>query len=316
MSSGKPILVVENLVKRFNHTAAVDGVSFEVSEGEVFGFLGPNGAGKSTTISMIAGLLRPSSGRILVDGHDLAAEPMAAREVLGYIPQDIALYPNLSALENLVFWGQMYGLGGPELRRRAWKVLSIVGLADRAKERVGTFSGGMKRRINIGCGLMHNPKLVLMDEPTVGIDPQSRNNILETVKELNAAGLTVIYTSHYMEEVEFLCDRLAIMDHGKVIASGSIGQIRRLAGDDDELTIKVDEKVPAPVLELIHSFQGVREVTDPDHTVRILAGSGRTVLAHAITAIAAAGVNVRSVSVREPDLESVFLHLTGKALRD
>ncbi len=215
------MLVIDHITKSFGKKEIIKNVSFEVKKGETFGLLGPNGAGKSTTISMICGLISYDSGDIKVGGKSVKEYPLEAKKKIGIVPQDIALYPTLSAKENLVFWGKMYGLNGKIAKERAEEVLAYVGLQDRGKDKIETFSGGMKRRINIGATLMHEPELLIMDEPTVGIDPQSRNHILETVKKLNEKGMTVIYTSHYMEEVEYLCERIAIVDHGKVIALGT-----------------------------------------------------------------------------------------------
>ena len=231
------IVQVNDLVKRFGDVTAVDGVSFEIAEGEIFGLLGPNGAGKTTTISAISCLLDPDSGEVLVDGRSTRRDSVAVRRALGVVPQEIALYPTLTAAENLRFWARMYGLSGKGLSDAVDYGLSMAGLEDKAKKRVETFSGGMKRRINIAAGVLHRPKVLLMDEPTVGIDPQSRNHILGTVRDLNADGMTVLYTSHYMDEVEALCDRIAIVDHGKVIASGTIEELRSLVGDEDVVRV-------------------------------------------------------------------------------
>jgi len=310
------MLKVQNLVKRFGQNLAVRGVSFEVEKGETFGLLGPNGAGKSTTISMICGLLTPNEGRIWVSGFDVAENPDAARKVMGVVPQDISLYPTLSARENLNFWGTMYGLGGVELRKRVDEALEIVSLTDRQKERIETYSGGMKRRINIAAALLHQPQLLIMDEPTVGIDPQSRNNILETVKLLNAEkGMTVVYTSHYMEEVEYLCRRLAIIDHGQVIAQGSLDQVRKIAGEETAVRLKVtnpDERLA----DLLRQVSGVAQVRLEQDAVVALVKDAAEALSPLMSAVNHTGRKVLGVQVEEPNLESVFLHLTGRALRD
>jgi len=329
------IVTVTDLVKRFGDHAAVDGVSFDIREGEVFGLLGPNGAGKTTTISMISCLLAPSSGTVIVDGASVTAEPRKVKCALGVVPQEIALYPTLTALENLMFWGRMYGLGGKLLEERVVEALETAGLADRAKERIETYSGGMKRRINIAAGIMHHPRVLLMDEPTVGIDPQSRNHILETVKELNRRGMTVLYTSHYMEEVEFLCDRVGIVDHGRLIALGTIEELKRLVGDENVISVRLAE-LPDGVLEAIRAFPLVDSVstaaagdaaepkegedaTAPDGegvTIEVLSKDSGTVIADVVGALGRSGARILAVDVREPNLESVFLHLTGKSLRD
>ena len=309
------IVEAKNLRKVFDGQAAVDNLSFEVREGEIFGLLGPNGAGKSTTISMLSCLLGPTSGEASIDGKSVAKQPMAVKKVLGVIPQEIALYPTLTARENLHFWARMYGLSSSETKKKAEEILKIVELTDRASDRIETYSGGMKRRINIAAGLLHNPKVLLMDEPTVGIDPQSRNHILETVKKLNQDGLTVIYTSHYMEEVEFLCDRIAIMDGGKIIAQGTKDELRLLIGDKDIIRAKVSnadqEKISA-----LKNLKEVEGATLKDEAVDVISSHGRKALPEVISFLIDKGVEIHSIEIQEPDLESVFLHLTGKTLRD
>jgi ABC-2 type transport system ATP-binding protein len=309
------VVDVRSLVKRFGDLVAVDDVSFAIEEGEMFGLLGPNGAGKTTTISMISCLLDPTSGEVVVDGHPIAGEAAAVKRALGVVPQEIALYPTLSAAENLMFWGRMYGLSGAALKTAVDEALELAGLADRAKERIEKYSGGMKRRINIAAGILHRPKVLLMDEPTVGIDPQSRNHILETVKQLNASGMTVLYTSHYMEEVEFLCDRIAIMDHGKIIAAGTLNELRNIVGSQDVVDIKVSD-VSDAVLERVRGIGGVTQADRSDGAMRVLTTSSGSILGQLVQALESEGAHVTSVSVTEPDLESVFLHLTGKSLRD
>ena len=309
------IVRVAGLTKRYGDLTAVDGVSFEVREGEIFGLLGPNGAGKTTTISMVSCLLEPSGGDVEVDGHSVRTDPGGVKRVLGVVPQEIALYPTLTAIENLRFWGRMYGLSGALLKERVAEALELAGLADRAKDRIEKYSGGMKRRINIAAGVLHHPKLLLMDEPTVGIDPQSRNHIPETVARLNAEGMTVVYTSHYMEEVEHLCDRVAIVDHGKVVACGTKEELRGLVGDMDVVTIAVDESTEA-ALESVRAVAGVERVERADGSLQVLSRDGGRVLASVLGALADAGARVHSVDVQAPDLESVFLHLTGTSLRD
>ncbi len=310
------MLAVRNLVKRFDKKEAVRGLSFSVSKGEAFGLLGPNGAGKSTTISMICGLLTPTEGEITVNGVDVARQTMKVKQMMGIVPQDIALYPTLSARENLLFWGQMYGLTGKELNTRVDEALEIVSLTDRQKDRIETYSGGMKRRINIAASLLHRPELLIMDEPTVGIDPQSRNNILETVKRLNGEmGMTVVYTSHYMEEVEYLCERVGIIDHGKLIALGSLSEVRRLAGGGSTIRLRVanpDEALAAAV----GALPGIRQAQLQDGAIVALVTEAGDTLAPMLTAVTGTGKKVLGVEIEEPNLESVFLHLTGRALRD
>jgi len=309
------ILEVKNLSKSFKDKKAVDQISFGVKEGEAYGLLGPNGAGKSTTIGMIFGLLKPTTGEVVVNGFPLIKQPEQAKSCMGYVPQEIALYPELTATENLTYWGRMYGLGGAKLAQRVAEVLQIVGLSDRAKSTIETFSGGMKRRVNIAAALLHEPKVLIMDEPTVGVDPQSRNHILETVKKLNAAGLTIVYTSHYMEEVEFLCTRIGIIDHGKIIAEGTVPELRRIVGEVATLVLQVSS-LPEGLLATLHGLSELNTVAATLEGLQITAGDAAQALAAVTQVLADYRVKLRSVDIKEANLEAVFLHLTGRALRD
>ena len=311
-----PIVNVTDLVKRFGDVTAVDGVSFSIAAGSIFGLLGPNGAGKTTIISMISCLLAPDGGDVTVDGHSVRTDSSRVRRVLGVVPQEIALYPTLTAAENLRFWGRMYGLGGRKLADAVDYGLKMAGLEEQANKRIETFSGGMKRRINIAAGILHRPKLLLMDEPTVGIDPQSRNHILDTVRELNREGMTVLYTTHYMEEVEVLCDRIGIVDHGRVIALGSLEELRALVGDEDRIHIELGDDRREAVRAAVSAVEGVSRAELAESTLEVLTPEAARVLGGVVAAIAQAGGSVRTVEVVEPNLESVFLHLTGRALRD
>lgn len=311
------VLKVKQLTKRFKDFEAVKNVSFSVQKGESFGLLGPNGAGKTTTIQMITGLFPPSSGSIEIAGIDMVRQPKRGQGLLGIVPQEIALYQTMSARENLSFWGRMYGLSGDHLQKRINDVLEIIGLADRAKEKVETFSGGMKRRVNIGAAILHNPELLIMDEPTVGIDPQSRSHILETVKKLNGEGMTVIYTSHYMEEVEYLCEKIGIMDQGEFIASGTISQLRETIGDRSRIVMNFSGAVE---LERIKSIL-TSEISEKDllmnqNELAIFHKEPQKILSELIQSVTGAGFQIASVEIVEPNLESVFLHLTGRSLRD
>jgi ABC-2 type transport system ATP-binding protein len=306
---------VQNLQKCFGEFAAVKGVSFDVQQGEIFSLLGPNGAGKSTTISMLSCLLAPSGGEAYVMGHSIRKDPQAVKAAIGVVPQDIALYPDLSARENLTFWGKMYGLRGSTLTKRVDEVLEIIRLTDRQKDPVDKFSGGMKRRVNIGAALMHKPAVIIMDEPTVGIDPQSRRHILDNIKELNSQGMTVLYTTHYMEEAQELSDHIAIMDQGQVIACGTHADLVRIVGEMDRinLTIQGDSE---NVIAGWQGTEGVHRVFAEDGHLTILAEDSNLVLPHLFEAATRSKVRITSVDIQEPNLEAVFLHLTGKALRD
>ncbi|MEC1753225.1 ABC transporter ATP-binding protein [Bacillus mojavensis] len=311
------MLQAENIKKAYGKKTIVKGISFSLKKGESFGLLGPNGAGKSTTISMISGLVPLDGGEITVGGYVIGKDTNKAKQKIGIVPQEIALYPTLTAQENLVFWGKMYGLTHGEAKKRSAEVLEYVGLTERAKEKIETFSGGMKRRINIGAALMHKPELLIMDEPTVGIDPQSRNHILETVKQLNETGMTVIYTSHYMEEVEYLCDRIGIIDQGEMIAIGTKTDLcSRLGGDTIiQMTIsRTDEGFLSAVRSLAH----VNDVTvsESELKIEVAAAHHETVVTSLLTEAAAHQTNLLSLQVQEPNLERLFLNLTGRTLRD
>ncbi len=306
---------VEGLQKSFGSQQAVRGVSFQAQAGEVLSLLGPNGAGKSTTISMLSGLLLPDAGEARLNGHSIRTEPEAAKAALGVVPQDIALYPDLSARENLDFWGKMYGLRGSALKQRVDEVLNVIGLSDRQKDRVGTFSGGMKRRVNIGAALLHHPKIIIMDEPTVGIDPQSRRHILDNVKDLNRQGMTVLYTTHYMEEAAELSHHVAIMDQGRVIAYGTHDELIRMVGQ----ATRVDVTLTGATETLLADWrkvEGVSQAASENGSATVLCDDSNRVLPHLFETAAHHNARITAVNIQEPNLEAVFLHLTGKALRD
>src|SRR5512145_2228221 len=268
---------VQDLRKSFGENHAVQGVNFEVKQGEIFSLLGPNGAGKTTTISMLSCLLRPDGGDARIMGHSISTEAMGVKSVLGVVPQEIALYEDLIARENLTFWGKMYGLRGKALKSRVDEVLDVIGLRDRAGDRVGKYSGGMKRRVNIGVALLHKPKVIYMDEPTVGIDPQSRRSILDSVVVLKNQGMTVLYTTHYMEEAQELSDHIAIMDHGKLIALGTHEELVKIVGEQDRITLTINAE-SARVVEAWHAVHGVQHVDAGDGTISLLADDSNHVL--------------------------------------
>ena len=314
MRNGEAIKV-RNLHKDYGKVHAVRGIDFDVHIGEIFSLLGPNGAGKTTTINMLSCLLEPTDGDAWVMGHSIRSESMAVKRAIGVVPQEVALYPDLSARENLNFWGKMYGLRGAALRQRVDEVLETIGLTERQKGRVDKFSGGMKRRLNIGIGLLPQPQILFLDEPTVGIDPQSRRSILDQVKEFNQAGMTILYTTHYMEEAQELSDHIAIIDHGELIAYGTHEELVKIVGELDriELTIGVES---AAIRDRWQAVEGVHQVSADDHKITLLVDDSNVVLPHLFEAALEAGVRITGVDIQEPNLESVFLHLTGHALRD
>ncbi|PKO00314.1 MAG: export ABC transporter ATP-binding protein [Chloroflexi bacterium HGW-Chloroflexi-4] len=319
----QPALLVQNLHKTFRNghsLKAVDGVSFEVNPGEIFSLLGPNGAGKTTTISMLSALLKPDNSAtgtsdIRIMGRSLITEPLAAKALIGVVPQDIALYQDLSARENLVFWAKMYGLKGAQIKTRVAEVLDLIGLTDRANERISKYSGGMKRRVNIGVALLHQPKVIYMDEPTVGIDPQSRRSILDGVIALKNQGMTVLYTTHYMEEAQELSDRIAIMDHGKIIANDSHENLIHLVGQKTRISLSINAE-PETMVEPWKNCKGVSTLAVDESKINLLVDDSNLVLPRLFEAAAAKAIRITSVEIQEPNLETVFLHLTGRALRD
>ncbi len=309
---------VNNLQKTFKNghaIQAVAGASFSVLAGEIFSLLGPNGAGKTTTLSMLSCLLRPDGGDALVMGHSIRREPMAVKATLGVVPQEIALYADLSGRENLLFWGRMCNLKGRALQQRVDEVLEVIGLTDRQNDRVGKYSGGMKRRVNIGAALLHRPQVIYMDEPTVGIDPQSRRSILDGVLALKKQGATVLYTTHYMEEAEELSDHIAIMDHGRIIAGGTHNELVKIVGEQDRVTLTINRE-SSSVIAAWQALPGVARVTADDGHLTLLVEDANRVLPRLFEAAQASQVRITSIDIREPNLEAVFLQLTGRALRD
>jgi ABC-2 type transport system ATP-binding protein len=309
------VLECVDLCKRFGEVEAVRGVSFRIAAGETYGLLGPNGAGKTTTISMICGLLEPDSGGVSVAGRPLTTRSVAAKAAIGYVPQELAIYPDLSARENLTFFARLYGLPRDVAARRVDEVLAVIGLADRAREQTKNFSGGMQRRLNIGIGLLHRPRLLILDEPTVGVDPQSRNVILESVERLSDEGMAVLYTTHYMEEAERLCDRIGIVDLGELRAEGTRAELVALVGEHDRVSLEGLGDLDAAA-QACRALGAVQTASVEDAGVQLIVDGARTLLPELLRTVADSGVAVSSVDVNEPDLEAVFLHLTGKGLRD
>ncbi len=311
------IVEVNQLVKHYpgREQPAVNGVSFAIQRGEIFGFLGPNGAGKTTTISMLSGLLKPTRGSATIAGFDLARQPNEIKRRIGLVPQDLALYATLSARDNLLFYGRIYGLKGRHLSQRVDEALKLVGLYDRRKDAVEKYSGGMKRRANIAAGLLHEPEILFLDEPTVGIDPQSRNFIFDNVEALNRQGVTVLYTTHYMEEAERLCHRVAIIDQGRIVALDTPRVLQDALGGG-LIVIGLPDGAPDSLESDLRALPGVRDANRFDHQIKVKAYRTQQTLPDVINVFNRLDVNVQSLEILEPNLESVFLELTGKRLRD
>lgn len=310
------MLETKQLRKTFKSSVAVENVSLYLEEGESVGLLGPNGAGKSTTISMMSTLLPPTSGEVRYNGKDVLKHPEILRDILGVVPQEIALYTELSAYENMKFFGKLYGLRGKKLEKRIEEVLDLIGLTDRKKDSIETYSGGMKRRINIGVTLLHEPQILIMDEPTVGIDPQSRNYILDMIRELNQKmNITILYTSHYMEEVEKLCDRVYIMDHGDIIASGTTAELKAILANEE--TLYIDVLTVSPELEeKLNDHPSVQRVVESENGYKVIATKGDDLLSDVFDMAKNVRTKITGVYIQTPTLEDVFLHLTGRKLRD
>ena len=327
----EPILIAHDLRKTFGDNEAVKGISFNILPGEIFSLLGPNGAGKSTTINMLSCLIEPTGGAAEIAGHSLLTDSLGVRRAIGVVPQEIALYDSLTARQNLEFWGRLYDMSGKELTARIDEVLETVGLSDRAKDKIKTYSGGMKRRINIAAGLLHKPQLLFMDEPTVGIDPQSRRRILDMVRELRDRGMTVLYTTHYMEEAEELSDRIGIIDKGRLIALGTQAELTKVVGEQETLRLHLSEEAAVAMaavagsgngpaadgrVELFAGLPGVIGAATVDHQIVVNVADAGEALPGVVGRANEAGLHVRAVEIQEPNLEAVFLHLTGRGLRD
>jgi ABC-2 type transport system ATP-binding protein len=306
-------LSIKNIKKKYGELLAVNDVSFEIKKGEIMGLLGPNGAGKSTTISMISTLFKPDEGDIRIDEKSIVEHPREIQKILGVVPQEIALYEEFTGYENLKFWGTAYNLNGKELKNQIERVSEIIGIKDRLKDKVKEYSGGMKRRINIGAALLHEPEILILDEPTVGIDPQSRNHILEAIKDLNEKGMTVIYTTHYMEEVEAICSTINIMDEGKIIASGTKEELYNILSNRERIDIVFNELISNDLINGLESLNFIDEIIKEDKKLEIITNESIK-LSDLIKKLN--GSDILSIDIKKPNLESVFLHLTGKELRD
>lgn len=309
------IVKIVDLMKKFGDNVAVDNISLEIEEGEIYGLLGPNGAGKSTIINIICGLISKDRGKVEILGRDIQKDPNFAKRNIGIVPQDIAIYEDLTAYENIKFFAGLYGLRGSLLKERVEEALEFVGLTDNAKSRTGDFSGGMKRRLNIACAIAHRPKLIIMDEPTVGIDPQSRNHILQSVRKLNEMGCTIIYTSHYMEEVEEISSRIGIIDHGKVIAEGTNEELKAIVTNTNSVWITAD-LVNRINSEQLKAIKGVTNVEIEENLIKVHSSADINNLDKLILYFTESLVSIKSIESKTPNLESVFLTLTGRKLRD
>lgn len=306
-----PAVEIRSLHKHFGQTVALDDLSFQIEQGELFGLLGPNGAGKTTLLSIISCLLSPSAGDVHVLGHSVRTGAKELRRQIGIVPQEIALYGELTARENLAFFGRLYGLSGPALTRRSDAILEAVGLTDRADSRVATFSGGMKRRLNLGAALVHEPRILLLDEPTTGVDPHSRNHIFEEVRRLNAAGITVVYTSHYMEEVQGLCQRLAILDRGRLIACAALADL--LQQIDGVIRFRVPD-VTATLRQRVEQLPGARLIVRDDRPLELICRDVEGTVLSLLAVLNDLKIELLSLETEPPNLERVFLDLTGQSV--
>jgi ABC-2 type transport system ATP-binding protein len=308
-----PVLEAFDIHKRYGEIEALRGVSLAVEEGEMFGLLGPNGAGKTTLLSILSCLIEPTSGSARLFGKTLTRTDMSMRPQIGLATQDLALYSDLTARENLSFFGKLYGLRGPALFKRVDEVLELTALGDRANDRVSTFSGGMKRRLNLGVAFVHRPRILFLDEPTTGVDPQSRHHLFEEIRSLNSAGVTVVYTSHYMEEVQTLCPRIAILDHGRVIACDTRVNLLRLL--DGTLTVRVAREATA-VAESAGQLPGVKVLSVENDTLKLSAADVNALMIKLVAILRELNIELTGLEVKEPSLEQVFLHLTDTVVRD
>lgn len=308
------MIEVQGIEKRHGKVQALKGVSFKISAGEFYGLLGPNGAGKTTTISILSTIMKPDAGHVTINGIDLFREPASCKQMIGVVPQEIALYAQLTAWENLMFWGGLYNVKGPELKKKAEETLDLFGLYERRNDKVAAYSGGMKRRVNIASALMHSPGILFMDEPTVGIDPQSRNLIFEVIHQLHQEGMTVVYTTHYMDEAERLCNRIGIIDNGEIIAQGTLDELRSLSPVKEQISLKVAEMSSETVRRVEEEFGKDAKVSPTD--VFYFTNSTRTDLSKVVLKCNELGLDISHIEIQKVNLETIFLGLTGKQLRD
>jgi ABC-2 type transport system ATP-binding protein len=313
---GDGVIEVTDLVKKYGSHRAVDGVSFTVGRGELFGLLGPNGAGKTTTIGVLSTLLRPDGGQVRIGGHDVTASPAQVRRLIGVVPQEIALYTDLTARDNLMFWGRLHGLGGAQLSRRVEDLLVMADLADHAKRRVDAFSGGMMRRLNLVAGLIHEPEVLFLDEPTVGIDAQARSRILELIGQLGRKGLTVIYTTHYLEEAEQLCDRIGVIDRGRLVALGDKESLISQIGDVDLIRLSLPAAAHAAFVAACGAWPGCAGVGERRGKVEVRTRDGGLMLPHIQDWLRAHDLPLEQLEIERPNLETLYLTLTGRGLRE
>lgn len=307
------MITVSGIKKKYGSNEALKGISFTIKQGEFYGLLGPNGAGKSTTIGIMSTLVSPDTGSVVIDGHDLRTHPELCKQTIGVVPQEIALYNELTAVDNLMFWGSLYGVKKDVLKQRMEETLKLFGLFERRNEKIRTYSGGMKRRINIASALLHKPKVLFMDEPTVGIDPQSRNLIFEVVEKLHQEGMTIVYTTHYMEEAERFCDRIGIIDNGTIIAQGTLDELKQQGGEKESLVITGKGISEERVNKL--KSQGYSVAMNEDQ-LTFLSAHLKTEMPKMIVACNDTGIEIEHIDIRRVNLETVFLSLTGKQLRD
>lgn len=308
------MIKIKNLQKSYGDIQALNGIDIEVNKGEFYGLLGPNGAGKTTTINILSTILKPDKGEIFINGFNLKTESKKCKNYIGIVPQEIALYDDLSAYDNLVFWGKLYKINSSLLSKRINELLDLMGLEQRKNHKIKTFSGGMKRRINIACALLHSPKILLMDEPTVGLDPQSRNFIFEALQKLHQQGTTIIYTTHYMEEVEKLCDKISIIDYGKIIAQGSINELKKLSKISESIIIHSDSELKGKKEIISSSIKNKFDIFD--NILKFYTNNINTDLSKIINEINAIGINITNIELKKTNLETLFLELTGRKLRD